>query len=202
MISALAPLPARGGFLARHSHSVDGLPSATRAGLAPSGFRERELPDRSRRAAPSERCNEKVINYFRAVRRARGAGDAILRTWKTIAFMAEGRPIDYRLGFFSSTTAATGTAAYRTEPWTTRRECAEDASRPRGNGGTRRCGSEDGKRSAGNDRAGASRRCSGFGVEANTHFFSSHLKDQCRLPCDAQNREQNRSGPVCTISML
>ena len=25
---------------------------------------------------------------------------------------------------------------------------------------------------------------------------------QCRLPCDAQNREQNRSGPVCTISML
>src|ERR1700730_18208835 len=39
------------------------------------------------------------------------------------------------------------------------------------------------------------------GVEANTHFFSSHLKDQCRLPCDAQNREQNRSGPVCTISM-
>src|SRR6202022_2434877 len=105
--------------------------------------------------------------------------------------------------FFSSTTAAAGTAAYRTEPWTTRRECAEDASRPRGNGGTRRCGSEDGQTgSAGNDRAGASRRCSGFGVEANTHFFSSHLKDQCRLPCDAQKREQNRSGPVCTISML
>src|ERR1700731_1819333 len=89
MISALAPLPARGGFLARHSHSVDGLPSATRAGLAPSGFRERELPDRSRRASPSERCNEEVIDYFGRCVEPAAQANAILWTRTTIAFMAD-----------------------------------------------------------------------------------------------------------------
>jgi len=111
-------------------------------------------------------------------------------------------PIDNRRGFFSSKSAATGTAAYRQSLGRRDGNARADASRSRGNGGTRRCGSDDDKTSAGNDRAGASWRSGGFGVEANTHFFSSHLKDQCRLPCDAQNREQNRSGPVCTISML
>jgi hypothetical protein len=42
------------------------------------------------------------------------------------------------------------------------------------------------KGSAGNDRAGASRRCGGFGVEANTHFFSS--KDHGKLCAAAPKR--------------
>src|ERR1700731_366786 len=106
------------------------------------------------------------------------------------------------LGLFSSTTEPTGTGAYRQSLGRRDGNARADASRSRGNGGTRRHGSDDDKGSAGNDRAGASRRCGGFGVEANTPFFSSHLKDQCRLPCAAQKREQNRNGPVCTISML
>ena len=54
-----------------------------------------------------------------------------------------------------------------------------DASRWRGNGGTRRHGSDDDKGSAGNDRAGASRRCGGFGVEANTHFVPAPQVPGC-----------------------
>src|ERR1700730_11485713 len=52
-------------------------------------------------------------------------------------------PIDYRRGFLSSTTAATGMAAYRQSLGRRDGNASADASRSRGNGGTRRCGSDD-----------------------------------------------------------
>jgi hypothetical protein len=55
-------------------------------------------------------------------------------------------PIDYRRGFFSSTTEATGTAGYRQSLERRDGNARVDASRSRGNGGTRRCGSDDDKR--------------------------------------------------------
>jgi hypothetical protein len=86
-----------------------------------------------------------VIDYFGRCVEPAAQADAILRTWKTIAFMAEGRPIDYRRGFFSSTTAATGMAAYRQSLERRDGNARADASQSRGNGGTRRCGSDDDK---------------------------------------------------------
>src|ERR1700680_1214061 len=53
--------------------------------------------------------------------------------------------IDYRRGFFSSTTAATGMAAYRQSLGRRDGNARADGSRSRGNGGTRRCDSDDGK---------------------------------------------------------
>jgi hypothetical protein len=155
------------------------------------------------RPSPSEHCNEEVIDYFGRCVEPAAQADAILSTRTAIAFMAEGRGRSITAGdslvrrLWRPARPPIGQSLGRREG-----NARADASRSRGNGGTRRRASDDDKGSAGNDCAGASRRSGGFGVEANTHFFSSHLKDQCRLPCDAQKREQNRSGPVCTISML
>jgi len=51
--------------------------------------------------------------------------------------------IDNRRGFFSSKSAATGTAAYRQSLGRRDGNARADASRSRGNGGTRRHGSDD-----------------------------------------------------------
>ena len=54
------------------------------------------------------------------VRRARGAGRCDpLDVDDHRLHGGQSWPIDYRVGFFSLTTAATGAAAYWTEPWTT-----------------------------------------------------------------------------------
>jgi hypothetical protein len=84
-------------------------------------------------------------------------------------------------GFFSSTTAATGTVAYRQSLGRREGNARADASRSRGNGGTRRHGSDDDKGSAGNDRAGASRHCTNLTVKANTHFVPGP-RDQIDVP--------------------
>src|ERR1700682_5969458 len=104
MISALAPLPARSA--SNHAppraslHSVDGLPSATRAGLSPSGLRKRELPNRSRRASPSEHCNEEVIDYFgRCVEPAAQADADPMDVEDHRLHGGRSWPIDYRRGF-------------------------------------------------------------------------------------------------------
>jgi hypothetical protein len=103
-------------------------------------------------------------------------------------------PIDYRLGFFSSTTVATCTAAYRQSLGRRDGNARADASRSRGNGGTRRCGSDDDKASAGNDRAGASRRSGRFGVEANTHFVPGP-RDQIDVPVQTVDRSTTSVNP-------
>src|ERR1700730_18208836 len=79
-------------------------------------------------------------------------------------------PIDYRRGFLSSTTAATGMAAYRQSLRRRDGNARADASRSRGNGGTRRCGSA-GEGAARNDPAGRSRRCGGFGRRGEHPFL-------------------------------
>ena len=43
----------------------------------------------SRRASPSEHCNEEVIDYFGRCVEPAAQADAILWTWTTIAFMAD-----------------------------------------------------------------------------------------------------------------
>src|ERR1700737_1510329 len=53
--------------------------------------------------------------------------------------------IDYRRGLFSSKTAATGPAAYRQSLGRRDGNARADASRSRGNGGTRRHGSDEKK---------------------------------------------------------
>jgi hypothetical protein len=63
---------------------------------------------------PSEACNEEVIDYFGGVRRAPRRRP--MRSYGRDDHRLHGGqswPIDYRLGFFSSTTEATRMAAYR-----------------------------------------------------------------------------------------
>src|SRR3984893_18601982 len=94
-------------------HGVDGRPSATRAGLSPlASAKEHCRTDRG--AAPSEHCNGEVIDYFgRCVEPAAQAdvgSDGRGRpspAWRTV--MADRLPP----GILSSTTVATGPAAYR-----------------------------------------------------------------------------------------
>jgi hypothetical protein len=81
-------------------------------------------------------------------------------------------PIDYRRGFLSSTTAATGMAAYRQSLGRRDGNARADASRSRGNGGTRRCGSDDDNVLQEMIVRARHGRCGGFGVEANP--ISSH----------------------------
>jgi hypothetical protein len=102
---------------------------------------------------------------------------AILGTWTTIPSGGQSWAINYRRGFSSSTTEATGTAPFL--------RALDDATgirarMPHGGAETAAHGAvarRTTKGAARNDRAGASRRSCRFGVEANTHFLLITSKD-------------------------
>ena len=123
------------------------------------------------------------------VRRARGAGRCDPLYVEDQRFYG-GRswPIDYRVGFFSSTTEATGTAAFD--------RVLDDAKRmrarmPHGRAETAVHGAVARMTTKGPQEMTVWARqgvMADLASRANTHFLLITSKDHCRLPCDAHSR--------------
>jgi hypothetical protein len=99
--------------------------------------------DRGARPHP-EHCSEEVIDYFgRCVEPAAQADADPIDVDDHRLHGGQSWPIDYRLGFFSSKTCSDRHGRLSDRALDDATGMRADASRSRGNGGTRRCGSDD-----------------------------------------------------------